>query len=82
MYRQSYRTMDNLMKAFSEATDLEREAFIQVMVKHTTTNETYEGMKMYDNKKKAEAEKESAYQKGYQMRDEAAAKFNKIHPNT
>lgn len=73
---------DNLMRAFSEASDLERQAFLAVMVKHDTVNETYKGLKMYENEKKAEEAKKQAYERGFAARDEAAAKFNKMFPNT
>lgn len=72
----------DLMAAYAAATELEKSAFLAVMVKNATVNETYQGMKIYDAEKKAEAEKEAAYKKGYQMRDEAAKKFNKLFPNT
>lgn len=73
---------DNLMTAFANSTELEKAAFMAVMMKHSTVNETYQGMKLYDAEKKAEAEKSAEYKRGYQMRDEAAAKFNKMYPNT
>lgn len=73
---------DNLMTAFANSTELEKAAFMTVMMKHSTVNETYKGLKMYENEKKAEEAKKQAHERGFAARDEAAAKFNKMFPNT
>lgn len=73
---------DNLMTAFANATELEKAAFMTVMARPAIVNETYKGLKMYENEKKEEEAKKQAYERGFAARDEAAAKFNKMFPNT
>lgn len=75
--------MEKLIDVFLSAPEIEKQALIATFVSGANTdNSTYQGLKLYDAEKKAEAEKAAEYQRGYQMRDEAAAKFNKMYPNT
>lgn len=75
--------MEKLIDVFLSAPEIEKQAFIAIFVNGANTdNSTYQGLKMYENEKKAEEAKKQAYERGFAARDEAAAKFNKMYPNT